>query len=220
MKKTESPTPVNPSPAPVVSQAQGNGRQGPVEDGYALFVSAIFIAMGLLLLQKAGLVTGGLAGVALLLSYHGALPFSVIFIGLSLPFMLFALLTMGRGFAVKTLILSVMIPAIVDMLPRFIMLDAVDQGAAAIMGGTLVGMGVMAAARHSASAGGVGVMALWCQNKGWMKAGYIQLGFDICVLILSAWRLRVDQVLWSAIGMVALSAILIVWHRRDRYIGY
>jgi hypothetical protein len=44
-------------------------RHSPAEDIYALVVGCVLVVLGLVLLRAAGLVTGGVAGIALLVSY-------------------------------------------------------------------------------------------------------------------------------------------------------
>lgn len=55
---------------PVIPTQQTTARPHSLaEDGYAIAIGCAFIAMGLMLLKAANLVTGGMAGIALLLSY-------------------------------------------------------------------------------------------------------------------------------------------------------
>lgn len=190
------------------------------EDTYALLMAAGMIVLGLLFLKTAGLVTGGIAGFALFLTYVTGLSFGLLFPLLNLPFLIFAFSAMGREFAVKTILLSLTIPALSLLAPHGIRLEYIHPGVAAVMGGTLVGFGLLAAARHHASVGGVGIVALWLQKRQLLKAGYVQLSFDIGILLLSAFRLAPIAVFWSAVSMVAMSGILILWHRPGRYIGY
>ncbi|MGE4410146.1 MAG: YitT family protein [Sphingobium sp.] len=193
---------------------------GRIEDGYAMLTAAGLIVLGLIFLKASGLVTGGIAGLALFLSYWTGVPFGGLFLIANLPFMIFGFFAMGRDFAVKTVLLSLMVPALSLIAPAYIGIGHIHPGVAAIMGGTLVGYGLLAAARHNASVGGIGIVALWLQKRGIAKAGYIQLGFDLLLLLIAILRLSPMQLFWSALSMVAISAILIVWHRPGRYIGY
>jgi uncharacterized membrane-anchored protein YitT (DUF2179 family) len=56
------------------------------EDFYAFCVGTSLIVTGLILLRSAGLVTSGIAGVALLLSYVIDLPLGLLFTLANLPF--------------------------------------------------------------------------------------------------------------------------------------
>jgi len=190
------------------------------EDVHALLTAAGLIVLGLMLLKAAGLVTGGLAGLALFLFYLTGYPFGLLFPLINLPFVIFAFVAMGREFALKTIAMSAMIPLLSLAAPHVLRIDYVHPAVAAVLGGTLVGYGLLAAARHHASVGGVGIVALWLQRRNLAKAGYVQLGFDIAVLAVSMLRLDGAALFWSAISMVAMSGMLILWHKPGRYIGY
>ena len=65
------------------------------EDVYALSLGCILVVLGLSFLRAAGLATGGIAGIALLVSYAVPLPVGVLFMLLNLPFFVFAQRAMG-----------------------------------------------------------------------------------------------------------------------------
>lgn len=190
------------------------------EDAYAMLEAAILFSLGVMLLKAGGLVTGSLSGLSLLVSYRTGLPFGWIFAAINLPFLVFAFFVLGRGFALKTLFLCLLIPALTLVAPHVMVLGPVHPVVGALVGGTLIGNGILVAARHSASAGGIGVVALWLQKRGIARAGTFQLGVDLCVLALSWTTLSLDRFLWSAAGMIAMNGVMIVWHRPGRYIGY
>ena len=198
----------------------GVSRHSAAEDVYALFEAAILFSLGVVLLKAAGLVTGSLSGLSLLISYWTGYRFGWIFAVINLPFLVFAFFVLGRGFAFKTLCLCLMIPAMTLIAPDFLTLSMVHPAVAALGGGALIGNAILVAARHSASGGGVGVVALWLQKRQIIKAGSFQLGVDLCVLLLSVTTLTWAQFFWSAVGMVMLNGVMIVWHRPDRYVAY
>ena len=61
-----------------------------IEDVHALLIGSSFIAVGLTLLKTAGLVTGGVAGVALIISYLTNWPVGTVFLVLNIPFYILA----------------------------------------------------------------------------------------------------------------------------------
>ena len=195
-------------------------QHGPLEDAFALFEAAILFAFGILLLKASGLVTGSLSGLSLLISYWTGWQFGWIFAAINLPFMVFAFFVLGRAFVFKTIGLCLLVPALTLIAPKLLVFEMVHPVVAAVGGGALIGNGILVAARHSASAGGVGVIALWLQKIGRMKAGKFQLGVDLTILLLSITTLSMAQFLWSAIGMVIMNGVMIIWHRPDRYIAY
>lgn len=190
------------------------------EDAFALIEAAVLFAIGVIFLKACGQVTGSLSGLSLLISYWTGYPFGWIFAAINLPFLIFGIVVLGRAFAVKTLILCLVIPALTLVLPSLLRIDHVHPVVGAIGGALLIGNGILIAARHNASAGGIGVMAIWLQKTGKMKAGTFQLGVDFVVLSLSAFLLSPGRFLWSALGIMLMNSVMIVWHRPHRYIGY
>lgn len=205
------------------AETERAGRKLPhslTEDALAIAEAAVLFALGVMLLKAGGLVTGSLSGLSLLISYWTGIRFGWIFVAINLPFLIFAFFVLGRGFAIKTLALCLLVPALTLVAPELMELGRVHPVVGAVGGAFLIGNGILIAARHSASAGGVGVVAIWMQRRGLMKAGSFQLGVDLGVLLLSAVTLAPDRFLWSAAGMIVMNSVMIVWHRPDRYIAY
>ena len=70
-------------------------RHGSHEDVFALVMGTLFVAFGMLICAKAQLLTGGLAGVALLLQYVTGTGFWIFFALVNLPFFVFAPKVLG-----------------------------------------------------------------------------------------------------------------------------
>ena len=191
-----------------------------LEDIYAMIIGLIFCVTGIVLLKAAGLVTGGVAGIALLLSY--ALPLSVgtIFTLANIPFFIFAYFTMGRGFAVKSAIASLGVTLLLALMPKALNITFVNPLFAAIGGGTLCGMGVLALARHRAGVGGTGIVTLWLQRERGINAGYTQVCIDSLILLASLTTISLDRFAWSVLSAIAVSGMVIAWHRPGRYVGH
>lgn len=206
---------------PACSAAPSFGKPHSLaEDGYALVIGCILIVVGLVFLKAAGLVTGGVAGIALLISYRVPLPAGVLFTLINIPFFAFAHRVMGARFALKSLLVNFGIAGFSSLARLSIRIVDVHPAFAAIVGGTVIGMGILALARHQAGVGGTGVVTLWLQRtRGW-NAGRSQIAIDVVILALSAPIIGPGPLLWSALSAAAMSLILIAWHRPDRYIGH
>lgn len=190
------------------------------EDVYALIVGCVMIALGLAMLHAAGLVTGGIAGVALLVSYLVPLPTGVLFTLINIPFFLFARRAMGSRFMWRTIAVNGGIALFSTMARYGFRIVEVHPAFAAIAGGTVIGMGILALARHDAGVGGTGVVTLWLQRtRGW-NAGRTQIAIDLGILAASFAVVAPGKVAWSAVSAAAISGILIAWHRPGRYTGY
>lgn len=97
------------------------------EDGYALIVGTILLSMGVILLQTAQLATGGVAGLALTLSYLTGVPVGLLYAVLSLPMLALTVRTMGRVFLVKTVIVTLGLFAMTALAPYVLVLDYVAR---------------------------------------------------------------------------------------------
>ena len=195
-------------------------RHTPLEDAHALLIGTSFIAVGLTLLKTAGLVTGGMAGVALILSYLSHWPVGTLFFVLNLPFYVLAKLAMGWEFTLKTLATNLLLAALAGWMPGLLRIDRVDPVFAAVFGGTIIGMGILALARHRASVGGVGVLALYMHEKRGISAGKVQIAADVLIIAAAFAVIDLHRLLLSILSAAALSAVIIVNHKPGRYAGY
>lgn len=190
------------------------------EDGYAIAIGCAFIAMGLMLLKQAGLVTGGMAGIALLISYLIPCSPASLFILVNIPFFLFGGRAKGLAFGLKTLFANVAIMVLGLTMPAALQVARVSPVFAALFGGSIIGFGILAIARHGAGVGGIGVVALILQkSRGW-NAGRTQMACDLLILLASLPILSVDSFGLSVLSAAAINAVLIVNHRPGRYIGH
>ena len=89
-----------------------------------------------------------------------------------------------------------------------------------MLAGLAQGAGLPALFRHRASLGGVGIVALYLQDRTGFRAGWTQLGVDLVVLGLALLTLPWGAVAYSLLGAVVLNLVIAVNHRRDRYIAY
>lgn len=213
MRPAVTPLPAGAAPARVPAAVPHTV----LEDVYGLIAGVLFAAIGIAMLKAAGLVTGGVAGIALLLSYLVAWPVGMLFMAINLPFFLFAYLFMGWRFTVKSILGSMLIMGLLQLIPRVFILNYVHPAFAALIGGTLCGMGVLAFARHGAGMGGTGIVTMWLSKRFGINPGRSQLAIDGVILLVSLSVVAPTLVGWSALSGIALSAMMMTWHRPGRY---
>ncbi|WP_038902884.1 YitT family protein [Dickeya zeae] len=189
------------------------------DDVYGLVLGVMFIAIGLNLLKLSGMITGGIAGIALLLSYVVPLSIGVLFILTNIPFMIFCYFSMGRTFTLKTLIVNIALSLATQAVPRLLTINYVHPLFSALVGGTFLGMGILSLARHNASVGGTGVVTLWLYKRFNINAGKSQMLLDMLVFAISLFTMPVSLLLWSALSALAMNAMLMNWHKPGRYRG-
>jgi uncharacterized membrane-anchored protein YitT (DUF2179 family) len=194
-------------------------RHSALEDVQALVTGTLFVALGVAMFQHAGLLTGGTAGIAFLIHYGTGWRFGVVFFTLNLPFVWLALRRMGMRFTLKTFAAVALLSLATEALPRVIGFALLNGVFAAVMGGFLIGVGLLVLFRHHASLGGLNVLALWLQEQRGWRAGTVQLGIDLLILLAAFVVLAPAQALLSLLGAVALNMVVAVNHRPGRYLG-
>jgi len=190
------------------------------EDAFALVIGALLVSFGIELLKDAGLVSGGIAGVAFVLHYATGASFGSLFFVLNLPFYWLAFKRMGVEFTLKTFAAVALLAVLSDIAHKLIVIERVNPGYAAALGGVALGLGCLALARHRASLGGVGIFVLYLQEHFGWRAGKIQMAID-CAIVASAFLLiEPMQVAWSVLGAVIMNAIIALNHKPGRYMGF
>jgi uncharacterized membrane-anchored protein YitT (DUF2179 family) len=193
-------------------------RHTTLEDAQGMFISAMVAALGLYLLNDVGLLTSGTAGVAFLIHYATGISFGVLFFVVNLPFYYLSFRRLGIAFSVKTFAAILMVSAITEVEQRFLLISYLHPFWAALLGGILIGYGLLGLYRHRASLGGIGILAIYIQDRFKIPAGLVQLAFDLCVMACAFFVVSPVTVLWSLFSAVVLNLLLVVNHRSDRYI--
>lgn len=189
------------------------------EDVQALLAGTLFVALGVVLFRHAGLLTGGTAGLAFLLHYATGWNFSVVFFAINLPFYGLAWKRMGPVFAIKTFLAVGLLAALVQWVPTWIEIGALNTGFASVAGGLLTGTGMLMLFRHRASLGGFNVLVLYLQERFGWRAGKVQMVMD-CAIVLAAFAVvDVERIGWSVLGAVVLNLTLAINHRPGRYMA-
>jgi uncharacterized membrane-anchored protein YitT (DUF2179 family) len=193
-------------------------RYTPFEDIQGLVIASAQAALGIHLLRAAGLVTGGTAGTALIISYVSGWNFSAVFFLMNIPFFAFAWMARGPVFCVKSLVTVAFVSLMAEALKPLVHIDHIHPGAAAALFGISAGVGLLGLFRHSGSLGGVSIVALILQDRFGFKAGWTQLTHDLILFAVALFLMPLDRVLWSLLGAVILNAVIAFNHRRDWYV--
>ncbi|GAA1454800.1 YitT family protein [Nesterenkonia lacusekhoensis] len=189
----------------------------PPEDVLGVLTGTFLAALGLYLLQEAEAVTGGTAGLALLLTYATPLSFGWLFVLVNLPFFLLALWKKGWRFTLKTLV-SVAIVSVFSEVNEFLLpVPDINPIYGVVAGNLLLGVALLIVFRHGSSLGGFNVLALIAQEQFHLRAGYVQMSLDLVVILLALTVMAPSGVVLSAAGAVVLNIVLAFNHRPGRY---
>ena len=185
----------------------------------ALLVGSLALSFGLVLLKDVGGVSGGLAGLAFLVTYSTGWSFSVVFFLINLPFYVLAVVRMGWTFTLKTFAVVGLVSVLAEVHAANITITFLSPFYACALGGMLMGMGFLVLFRHRASAGGLGILVLYVQERFGLSAGLVQLGLDAVIVLMALLVVDPVVVLASVLGVVVLNVILAMNHRPGRYLA-
>jgi uncharacterized membrane-anchored protein YitT (DUF2179 family) len=191
-----------------------------LEDIYAFFIGCSLMILGLLLLKSTGLVTGGVVGMALLLSYIIHWPVGLLFMLINIPFFFLAYFGMGLRFTLKTIVVSFGVMGMSAYAPKAFHIEAVHPAFAALFGGTIIGMGILSLARHGAGAGGTGVLCLYLQQEKGINAGKTQLLVDALIISSALFFIDPTKIFYSVLSAAAMSLVMVSNHKPERYLGH
>jgi len=194
-----------------------------LDDVLGILCGTIVVSIGLFLLRAGGVVTGGTAGLTLLLDYTTPIPFGVWFIAINLPFFALAIRSKGWGFVLRSALAIGLVSAFASFhaLPGIGTIGDIELNPfyAAVTGSVVASVGVIALFRHGASMGGFNIVGLILQDKlGW-RAGYTMMVGDACVVLASLAISTWQVLLASALGVVTMNLIIALNHRPGRYVA-
>lgn len=190
-----------------------------LDDGHALLAGSLFVALGLTMFAHAGLLTGGVAGIAFLVSYATGWSLALCFFVFSLPFFWLSWRRLGTAFTLKSLVAVTLVSLFTALAPQVVRFELLNAWVASVLGGFLIGFGLLALLRHQASVGGVNIVAQWLQQTHGVRAGHVQMAVDVLVVLAALAVVPPERVLQSVLGAVAVGAILTLNHRPGRYLG-
>ncbi|MDO9570991.1 MAG: YitT family protein [Hydrogenophaga sp.] len=190
-----------------------------LDDGHALLAGSLFVALGLTMFAHAGLLTGGVAGIAFLVSYATGWSLALCFFVFSLPFFWLSWRRLGTAFTLKSLVAVTLVSLFTALAPQVVRFELLNVWVASVLGGFLIGFGLLALLRHQASVGGVNIVAQWLQQTRGVRAGHVQMAVDVLVVLAALAVVPPERVLQSVLGAVAVGAILTLNHRPGRYLG-
>lgn len=189
-----------------------------LEDALAIAIGVTLISAGIAFLAKAGLLTGGIAGLTFVLHYTTGWSFGLVFFVLNLPFYWLAIRRMGWRFTLKTFIAVALLSVMTEAQMRWLHLTDMAMPYAAIVGGLILAMGFLVLFRHQASLGGIGILVLYLQERHGWRAGKVQMAIDSAIVVMALITLPLERVLWSVVCAVVLNLVLAMNHKPGRYV--
>ncbi|WOD06618.1 YitT family protein [Marinomonas sp. GJ51-6] len=178
----------------------------------SILEGCILVALGLHILNSAGLLISGTAGAGMILLRLTDLSFGQLFFLLNLPFYILAWYTLGRDFTLRTFA-SVSLLSILSELMKYYAVLSIHPLLSATLGGLLVGFGLIILFRHNTSLGGLNILSVYLERKFNIHASKTTLIADIFVLIAAITFLDLTHLGLSLIAFVLLSSVVGRYHK-------
>ncbi len=191
----------------------------PLEDAQAFALATSLCGFAVVMFTHLGLITGQTAGLAVLISYVTGWGFGPVFFVINLPFYALAWVRMGPRFTIKSFVAVGLLSVMTTILPIHISFDTLTPLVGGLLAGALAGLSLIVLFRHGASLGGIGVLALYLQDKTGFRAGWTQLIFDAVLFATALLVIGGLPIVYSLLGAIVTNLIIAVNHRPDRYTG-
>ena len=190
------------------------------EDIQGILTGALVVAIGITFIKQAGLLTGGAVGLTFLIHYATGANFGLTLFLVNLPFYWLAVRRMGSEFTVKTIVTVCVVALLSEVLPALLDIRHINPYFAGAAGGLLMGVGMLILFRHKASLGGFNVLVLWLQERHGWRAGKLQMGIDVSILLGASVITPPQLLVASILGAVLLNFALAVNHKPGRYMAF
>ena len=187
------------------------------EDLVALLCASLLVGLGIYFFKTVGLIVGGTAGLALIISSVSPFSFGVVYSLLNMPFMLLAYLKLGWRFTLNTFVSVSVISAVADNLHYVLDITYINPVFAAVSGGVMIGLGVLAMFRHHSSLGGAGIVGFYLQKYHGVRAGRFQMLVDVVVVSVGFFLIPFKLLALSILGAVVMNMIIAINHKNGRY---
>ncbi len=188
------------------------------EDALALLLGALLISFAASLIKQVGALSGGMAGLALLLSYATGIKFGIAFFALNLPFYWLAFHRMGRAFLLKTFCAILLVSVFTDLHARYIGINHLNPYYAVMFANALMAIGFIVLFRHKASLGGLTIVALYLQDRYRIRVGHVMMLVDGLIVLSSLFLVSLHVLIVSISGVLVVNLIIALNHRPNRYL--
>ena len=138
---------------------------------------------------------GGITGISLLVHelYHFNL--GLVILVFNLPLIITGYFTVGKRFAIRTLVSVILLGICLLLLPSFAL--TADKLLICIFGGAFLGIGIGLVMRSGAALDGIEVLALYTLKRTSFSITEIILGINIIIFSIAAFKFGIETALYS-----------------------
>lgn len=177
----------------------------------ALLRDSMFIGLGITsagfglkgFLLPNSFIDGGVTGISLILNELTHVPFPLLLVSINIPFILLALSTVNRQFALRSFVAIIFLALVVHIVPFPIVTD--DKLLIAVFGGFFLGLGIGLAIRGGSVIDGTEVLAVYLGRKTSLTIGDVILIFNVMIFMVSAYVFTIEIALYAMLTYLAAS---------------
>ena len=150
---------------------------------------------------------GGLTGVATILNYLFRWPVGTVSLLLNVPLFIIGYRSMGRIFAFRSLVATILFSVLIDILP--IGPVSTDPLLGTLFGGVVLGAGLGLILRGGATTGGTDMIARMVHRKmSFISVGMFLFAIDCMVVLAAAVAIGTEQALYAFISIYVCSKVI------------
>jgi len=164
-------------------------------------ISASFGLKGFLLPNS--FIDGGVTGISLIISELTNIPLSYLLVALNIPFIILALSTINRQFALRSLIAIVLLALTVHFVPFPTITN--DKLLIAVFGGFFLGLGIGLAIRGGSVIDGTEILAVFAGRKTSMTIADVILVLNVFIFMVAAYVFSIEIALYASLTYLAAS---------------
>lgn len=182
---------------------------------YDVVIAYVQIVLGCLLggvayplfLVPNNIAPGGLSGLAMILNYLFGSPVGLTSLLMNIPLFLIGYKAMGRVFAFRSLVATVLFSVTIDMAKLPAMTN--DPLLGTLYGGVLLGVGLGLILRGGATTGGSDMVARLVHKRfQHITVGAFLFFIDCCVVLLAGMTIQVEYALYAFISIYISSKLI------------
>lgn len=173
-------------------------------DIFYLFMGVVSAAFGLRgFLMPNSFIDGGVTGISLMVNELAGISFPLLLVCFNLPFLALAYFSIGRRFAIKSVLGIVFLAVAVALIPYPAITD--DKILVAAFGGLFLGLGIGLAIRGGAIIDGTEILAIYISRKTSLTVGNVIMIFNVIIFVTAAYFLSTEIALYAILTYFAAS---------------
>ena len=154
-------------------------------------------------LMPSSFIDGGVTGISLMMNMLSGISLSFFLVVINLPFLVLAFFSVGKRFAIKSVISIILLALAVAYLPFPQITD--DKILIAAFGGLFLGLGIGLAIRGGAILDGTEVLAIYISRNTSLTVGNIILLFNVIIFLSASYFLSTEIALYAILTYFSAS---------------